>query len=91
MPAGYLIDRNLSCIICIYGPALDPPPVSQAPVASPSAPGQMGPPMPQPQPPMGQTQPYPPVQPPIGNLVNAGPPPNYGIGAPPPAAPYPPN
>ena len=33
--------------------------------------------------PMGQKQPYPPVQPPIGN-------PNYGIGAPPPAVPYPP-
>lgn len=47
--------------------------------------------MPQPQPPMGQTQPYPPVQLPIGNLVNAGPPPNYGIGAHPPVAPYPPN
>ena len=70
---------------------MGPPPVSQAPGAPPSEPEQMGPPMPQPQPPMGQTQPYPPVQPPIANFADAGPPLSFGIAAPAPAAPYPPN
>ena len=70
---------------------MGPPPVSQAPTTPPPAPGQMGPPMPQPQPPMGQTEPYPPVQSPIANFADAGPPQYFGIGAPPPAAPYPPS